>query len=84
VSLTVPRVATGCYPTDLISADLTWPNSAWAAGCWPCRLPRVDGRTPCALRGPPLRAWPVETATPLLVAPAGTCTPCGCKLSQYW
>ena len=30
-----------------------------------------------------LRAWPVETATPLLVAPAGVCSRCGCRLSRY-
>ena len=30
-----------------------------------------------------LRAWPVETATPLLVAPAGSCSRCGCRLSRY-
>ncbi len=30
-----------------------------------------------------LRAWPLETATPLLVAPPGTCERCGCHLSRY-
>jgi hypothetical protein len=30
-----------------------------------------------------LRAWPLETATPLLVAPAGICERCGCHLSRY-
>jgi DNA-binding transcriptional ArsR family regulator len=30
-----------------------------------------------------IRAWPVETAAPLLVAPAGTCDRCGCNLSRY-
>jgi DNA-binding transcriptional ArsR family regulator len=30
-----------------------------------------------------LRAWPLENATPLLVAPAGSCTGCECRLSRY-
>jgi hypothetical protein len=29
-----------------------------------------------------LRVWPLETATPPLVAPAGTCRRRGCKLSR--
>jgi hypothetical protein len=30
-----------------------------------------------------LRAWPLESATPLPAAPPGTCERCGCHLSKY-
>jgi CRP-like cAMP-binding protein len=30
-----------------------------------------------------MRAWPLESATPLLVAPPSTCERCGCHLSRY-
>lgn len=30
-----------------------------------------------------LRAWPLETATPPLAAPAGVCSRCGARLSRY-